>query len=80
MLGKPKFKCDDRVQFKILIRDKEDYDEYKEYTLCGTVYIVDKYGCFSIPDEVCYDIMVEDSPIGEPCLYKHIAEPNLVLV
>ena len=69
MLGKPKFKYDDKVKFTMKYQDKE-------YSLIGTIYIVDKYGTFEQNKEVSYDIMVEDGdfPVGYPCLFKHIEE------
>ena len=74
MIGKPKYKIDDVISFRL--KDDED----KEYTLIGNVYIVDKYGTFFDNSDVSYDIMVEsgDYPISYPCLFKHINE-NLVL-
>ena len=73
MLGKPKYKIDDVISFKLKNEDKE-------YTLIGKVYIVDKYGTFFDNSDVSYDIMVEsgDYPIDYPCLFKHIRE-SLVL-
>jgi len=73
MLGKPKYKYDDIVEFQIL--DKND----KKITLKGTIYIIDAYGTFWQNEEVSYDIMVpaEESHIGTDCLYKHIRESQI---
>lgn len=72
MLGKPKYKIDDIISFKLKGEDKE-------YTLTGKVYIVDKYGTFFDNSDVSYDIMVEsgDYPIEYPCLFKHIREDEV---
>lgn len=72
MLGKPKYKLDDKVKFDI----KGD----KNYTLFGTIYIVDAYGTFEQNEEVSYDILVKsgDFPdVGYPCLFKHIRESEV---
>ena len=72
MLGKPKYKIDDVISFKLKNEDKE-------YTLTGKVYIVDKYGTFFDNSDVSYDIIVEsgDYPIDYPCLFKHIREDGV---
>ena len=62
MKGKPKFKYGDRVAFPL-------GDTIKE----GIVYIIDKYGTFDNPNDVSYDIMVEN----ENTLYKHITESKV---
>ena len=59
MLGRPKYKRDEIVQFYI---DQE--------CKIGRVYIIDKFGTFEQQEEVSYDIMVET----ENCLYKHVRE------
>lgn len=59
MLGKPQFKVGDKVRFFV-----------QDTMYTGYVYIVDAYGTFDYPDDVSYDIMLED----ERCLYKHISE------
>ena len=66
MLGKPKYKVDDIVKFNT------DNTE-----LIGQVFIVDAYGTFFQDEEVSYDIMVDDSPYGGACLFKHIRESML---
>lgn len=80
MLGKPKYKYQDEVQFKIGNKVKT-----------GKVYIIDKYGTFEDDSDVSYDIMVDndehiatriDKKTGKrveetcygPVLYKHIRE------
>lgn len=65
MIGKPKFKHGDRVQFML----------GQEGTLHGSVYIIDEYGTFEDNSDVSYDIMVDEyGPKKEPCLFKHITE------
>ena len=59
MKGKPQFKVGDKVRFFV-----------QDTMYTGYVYIVDAYGTFEYPDDVSYDIMLED----EKCLYKHIPE------
>ncbi len=66
MLGKPKYKIDETVKFKA---GEEIFE--------GKIYIIDVYGTFFRPDEVSYDIMVEDFG-GAPCLFKHIIETDIV--
>ena len=63
MKGKPKYKLNDTVEFKVC-------DEI----LQGYIFIIDKYGTFDNPTDVSYDIMVE----SKNCLYKHVTE-NLVI-
>jgi len=65
MIGKPKFKVGDPVQFML--------DD--EGLFHGKVYIVDAYGTFEDSSDVSYDIMVEEwGPKKEECLFKHITE------
>ena len=71
MLGKPKYKVGDKVKFTLTHMD----GKVQGYE--GEVYIVDAYGTFFNPYEVCYDIMVEDFGNGKPCLVKHIHEPGV---
>lgn len=59
MRGKPKFKLNDTVSFKL------GDSEYMGY-----IYVVDRWGTFEDPSDVSYDVMVVD----ENCLYKHIPE------
>lgn len=59
MKGKPQFKVGNKVRFFV-----------QDTMYTGYVYIVDAYGTFDYPDDVSYDIMLED----ERCLYKHIPE------
>lgn len=65
MLGKPKYKYEESVEFEV-----------SGYTLIGKVHIIDAYGTFFDNSDVSYDIWVENSPHynGQPCLYKHISE------
>ena len=60
MIGKPKYKESDKVEFAI---DEND-------TRIGVIYVVDKYGTFFDKSDVSYDIYVEE----ENMLYKHINE------
>ena len=60
MIGKPKYKENDKVEFTI----------YENEIRKGTVWIVDKYGTFFDKSDVSYDIFVEE----ENMLYKHINE------
>lgn len=62
MKGKPKFKHGDTVCFI-----------FKGEVKKGIVYIIDEFGCFSNPEDVCYDILIED----ENMIYKHIPETML---
>ena len=73
MLGKPKYKYNDTVSFKIKDNDTE-------YTLIGYVYIIDKYGTFFDNSDVSYDIMVDSGnfPMSYPCLFKHIREDEIL--
>lgn len=59
MKGKPKFKLGDMVEF-----------EWEGEAKVGEIYIVDKYGTFDNPNDVSYDIFVEN----ENVLYKHFTE------
>lgn len=59
MIGKPKYKVGDTVNF--------DADG-KQKT--GKVEIVDYYGTFGDDSDVSYDIFIEE----ENCLYKHFNE------
>lgn len=71
MLGKPKYKVGDKVKFTITHMD----GRIKEYE--GEVCIVDAYGTFFNPNEVCYDIWVGDLGESKPCLVKHLCESNV---
>ena len=73
ILGKPKYKINDTVNF-ILGEEKKE----------GIIAIVDSYGTFEFPETVCYDILACDdkyktitNPLGK-CLYKHIKEEEIV--
>lgn len=65
MLGKPKYKENDLVEFKFF-KDKPNKE--------GIVYIVDKWGTLSDDSDVSYDILVKE----ENMLYKHISERYVV--
>lgn len=65
MIGKPRFKTDDIVAFKM---------DDTVYT--GSVYIVDAWGTFEQDEEPSYDILV-DNYKGNMCLFKHIVESAL---
>lgn len=62
MKGHPKFKEGDHVQLT-----------WNNETIYGTIYIIDPYGCFEFPNDVCYDILDKENNI----LYKHIEESEL---
>lgn len=62
MLGKPKYKRNDKVSFEINGIVKQGY-----------VCVVDAYGTFFQKDEPSYDVMVEE----DNCLYKHIPESQV---
>lgn len=64
MLGYPKFKIGDRVQFT----SQQD-------TLVGVVGIVDANGSWAAPNDVSYDILTQES--NGPCLYKHVTEQHV---
>lgn len=75
MKGNPKFKIGDKVKF---ILQKDDIRE-------GIIEIIDKWGTFDYPKDVCYDIMISDYihpsvPERGPglCLCKHICEANVL--
>ncbi len=65
MLGLPKYKYNDLVNFMV-------NGEIKQ----GNVYTVDAYGTFLQTEEPSYDIMVRDKKGS--CLYKHISESELM--
>ena len=65
MLGKPKFKREDMVTFKIKIGE-----EVKK--IDGAIYIVDAYGTSEQNEEPSYDI--EAFYEGRVELFKHIRE------
>lgn len=68
MLGKPKFKVDDKVSFSV-----------KGEVITGCVYIVDAWGTFEDDSDVSYDIFVDScEKFPEGCLYKHIKECNVI--
>ena len=60
MIGKPKYKVDDKVEF--VINENEPHK--------GVIRVVDKYGTFFDKSDASYDIFVEE----ENLLYKHINE------
>lgn len=65
MIGKPKYKLEDKVSFK-LSNNKQ---------LTGNITIIDAYGTFEQNKDVSYDILVQacdEYPNG--CLFKHIPE------
>lgn len=63
MKGKPKYKLNDTVEFKV-----------RDEILQGYIFIIDKYGTFDNPTDVSYDIMVE----SKNCLYKHVTEKLVI--
>lgn len=62
MLGKPKYKYGDLVQFQVDNNIK-----------IGVVKIIDAYGTFFQIEESSYDLEVQK----ENCLYKHIRESRI---
>lgn len=73
MIGKPKYKENEEVKFKIFFQEETEPTE-----LTGKIYIVDKYGTFFDDSDVSYDIYVKyckQYPDG--CLFKHIREDNV---
>ena len=66
MLGKPKFKVGDHVQFDMWYRNEK-------MTVYGYVYIIDRFGTFKNDTDVSYDIMTHDNRF----LYKHIGEKSV---
>ena len=59
MVGYPKYKCGDVVDF-----------QYSRNGKFGVIAIVDKYGVFEDNSEVYYDILINE----ENMLYKHVIE------
>lgn len=57
----PKYKCFDSITFKLEGTEIE-----------GTIAVVDKYGTFECPDQVCYDIVGDWE--GKETLFKHVRE------
>lgn len=70
MRGYPRFKEGDKVYFKMWVGNEL-------VCLYGLVYIVDEYGTFDYPHDVCYDIMVEKFGNEGQCLVKHIPEKEV---
>ena len=74
MLGKPKFKEGDKVQFPVRLEDDT------LVTCKGEVYIVDAYGTFEQCEEPSYDVMVDWMDSGTNVLFKHVVESVLEAV
>lgn len=62
MIGKPKFKYKDVVEFK-----------YNGEKIVGTVEIIDSYGTYFDKSDVSYDIMCDDYK-GQQMFFKHVTE------
>ena len=62
MIGKPKFKYGDIVEFK-----------YNGEKIVGTIEIIDSYGTFFDNSDVSYDIMC-DNYKGQSMFFKHVTE------
>ena len=60
MIGKPKYKENDKVEFEFIENEVH----------IGVIWIVDRYGTFFDKSDVSYDIYVEE----ENMIYKHINE------
>lgn len=65
MIGHPKYTRGDIVRFKIGDVEKE-----------GTICIIDEFGTFFYDGDVCYDIMVNETPVN--MFYKHIPEHAII--
>lgn len=63
MIGKPKYKYDQPVSFRL--GDK---------TYSGIIAIIDRYGTFEDDSDVSYDIYSKE----ENVLYKHIREDLII--
>lgn len=63
MIGKPKYKENNKVEFTI----------YENEVRKGVIYVVDKYGTFFDKSDVSYDIYVAE----ENTLYKHVNEKHV---
>ena len=75
MLGNPKYKIGDVVQFII------NTDEKDNVVCTGTICVVDKYGTFYQNTDVFYDVMVQNfNGAEDPMFVKHIEQPLLTLV
>lgn len=67
IIGKPKYKRKDVVQFVL-----------EETVYQGTVDIVDAYGTFEQNEEPSYDILTPNFRNGETYLVKHIRESSVI--
>lgn len=65
MIGKPKFKYGDVVEFM-----------YNNEKIVGTVEIIDSYGTHFDKSDVSYDIMC-DNYKGQPMFFKHVREDGI---
>lgn len=65
MIGKPKFKYGDVVEFM-----------YNNEKIVGTVEIIDSYGTYFDKSDVSYDIMC-DNYKGQPMFFKHVREDGV---
>lgn len=65
MIGKPKFKYGDVVEFM-----------YNNEKIVGTVEIIDSYGTHFDKSDVSYDIMC-DNYKGQPMFFKHVREDGV---
>ena len=65
MIGKPKFKYGDVVEFM-----------YNNEKSVGTVEIIDSYGTHFDKSDVSYDIMC-DNYKGQPMFFKHVREDGV---
>lgn len=57
MLGIPKYNYKDKVRFLYPEFDENGNITGKEIEIVGEIYIIDKYGTFSDPSDVSYDIL-----------------------
>lgn len=65
MIGKPRFKYGDVVEFM-----------YNNEKIVGTVEIIDSYGTYFDKSNVSYDIMC-DNYKGKPMFFKHVREDGV---
>ena len=65
MLGNPKYKIGDIVEFKCLDDD---------IIRVGVIAIVDRFGTFEYTDDVSYDILDKENKM----LYKHFPEDTII--
>lgn len=68
-LGKPRYKLNDRVEFR-LNKGNGEHDTY-----IGTVVVVDAYDTFGQDEMPSYDIVITEN--GRKCICKHVPESEI---